>query len=82
MEVTHVSAGGRCHRIALCITLFFSAVAILFLHPVPSCAASETYIPSADLEATTSLDLWHHSGGYWAVGNAGSDKIIIDDTEM
>ncbi|MGI6720322.1 MAG: hypothetical protein ACOX4E_05465 [Anaerovoracaceae bacterium] len=45
-------------------------------------ATTEIYIEGADLDATTSLDMWHHSGGYWKVGNAGSDKIVIDDTEI
>ena len=28
------------------------------------------------------LDLWHYSGGYWKVGNKGSEKIRIDDEEI
>ena len=28
------------------------------------------------------LDMWHYSGGYWKVGNAGNDKIRIDDRDI
>lgn len=42
----------------------------------------EVYIEGSDVVVRESLDLWHYSGGYWKVGNAGSDKIVIDDTEM
>jgi hypothetical protein len=26
--------------------------------------------------------MWHYSGGYWKVGNYGSDKITVSDSEM
>ncbi len=28
------------------------------------------------------LDMWHYSGGYWKVGNAGNDKIRIADRDI
>jgi hypothetical protein len=43
---------------------------------------TEKYIEGSDVMVRESLDLWHYSGGYWKVGNAGSDKIVVSDTEM
>ncbi|MBR3718280.1 MAG: hypothetical protein IKN20_00255, partial [Firmicutes bacterium] len=34
------------------------------------------------ISGTWTLDLWHYSGGYWKVGNKGSEKIRIDDDEI
>ena len=39
-------------------------------------------IRGAGLSAVKTLDLWHHSGGYWQVGNKGSEKIKVTDGEM
>ena len=42
--------------------------------------------PSGASEFTVSgswsLDLWHYSGGYWKVGNKGSEQIRIEDKDI
>jgi hypothetical protein len=43
---------------------------------------TEVWIDGADISSKASLDLWHYSGGYWQVGNAGSDKITVSNEEM
>lgn len=69
---------------------FFFVVLLIVILPIFSTVfiygeqhqVSEVYIQGADVNASFSLDMWHYSGGYWKVGNAGSDKIVVEDPEM
>jgi len=62
-------------------SLFFLIITISIIIAFSSSgiygAEIERPIEEADISATTSLDMWHYSGGYWKVGNYGSDKITV-----
>ena len=45
-------------------------------------AAAGTSEAAGKVSGVWTLDLWHYSGGYWKVGNAGNDKIRIDDKDV
>ncbi|MBQ4410761.1 MAG: hypothetical protein II831_08600, partial [Firmicutes bacterium] len=45
-------------------------------------AAAGTSETAGKVSGVWTLDLWHYSGGYWKVGNAGNDKIRIDDKDV
>ncbi|NCB42577.1 MAG: hypothetical protein EOM59_08150 [Clostridia bacterium] len=62
------------------IMMLFFALTVFTYGDEP--VTTEVYIPGADVTASFSLDMWHYSGGYWKVGNAGSDKITIEDEAM
>ena len=56
---------------------------------VPSYALDFSGAPAGSSSAqagrvsgTWSLDLWHYSGGYWKVGNAGNEKIRVEDRDI
>ncbi|NMA93671.1 MAG: hypothetical protein GX975_03310, partial [Clostridiales bacterium] len=62
--------------IAICLALSAPPIYIL------SASASSSSEEEFRVSGVWSLDLWHYSGGYWKVGNLGSEKIRISDQEM
>ena len=62
--------------IAICLAL--SAPPVYIMGASASSSSEEEFRVSG----VWSLDLWHYSGGYWKVGNLGSEKIRISDEEM
>ncbi len=63
--------------VAICVALSASP-----LSASGASAASSSEKEEIRISGVWTLDLWHHSGGYWRVGNAGSEKIRISDEEM
>ena len=45
-------------------------------------ASAGTSEQAGKVSGVWTLDMWHYSGGYWKVGNAGNDKIRIDDKDV
>ena len=70
--------------ITLFFLIFLLCVSIITANSVhgQDSETREICIEGSDVVVRKSLDLWHYSGGYWKVGNAGSDKIVVSDTEM
>ena len=55
--------------------------AVLGFGSFPLCAAGAS-AQSTMVSGTWTLDLWHYSGGYWKVGNKGSEQIRVEDKDI
>ncbi|MBR6352041.1 MAG: hypothetical protein IKR93_06935 [Firmicutes bacterium] len=60
--------------------LFIAAALTAVLLCASTAFAAEEELGTS--QQTWYLDMWHYSGGYWQIGNAGSNKITISDSEM
>ncbi|MBQ2218144.1 MAG: hypothetical protein II418_04310, partial [Firmicutes bacterium] len=65
------------------ISLLLSGTLLFGSAPASALSPAETSSSQmAKVSGTWTLDLWHYSGGYWKVGNKGSEQIRIEDSQI
>ncbi|MBR5642399.1 MAG: PKD domain-containing protein [Firmicutes bacterium] len=69
----------RATAILIAMVLSFGSFPAYALDAAAEAKASEQI---GKVSGVWTLDMWHYSGGYWKVGNAGNDKIRIDDRDI
>ena len=58
-----------------------AVAAVLGFCSFPMCAAGAS-AEAGRVSGVWTLDMWHYSGGYWKVGNKGSEQIRIEDRDI
>ena len=69
-------------RVLTCVLAMLAVFALC-----PATAESYTYYETYEqqigqIRGTYSLEMWHHSGGYWMVGNGTNKRIKVTDHEI
>lgn len=67
------------------LSLLLTGTLLFGSAPVSALSFSEAETSSSPLGKVSgnwTLDLWHYSGGYWKVGNKGSEQIRIEDSQI
>ena len=72
----------RVIALALAGTLAWSSVPSFALESVPQTETATESSEAGKVSGVWTLDMWHYSGGYWKVGNKGSEQIRIEDRDI